>query len=40
MDFDTVLNIIEKNELVQAIQNIQLVGSINGVSDHKKKQNT
>jgi hypothetical protein len=35
LEIDSVINIIEKSELIKALYNIQLIGSINGVSGTK-----
>lgn len=39
LEIDGIVNVIEKSELIKALYNIQLVGSINGVSGKKKSQN-
>lgn len=33
MEIESIVDIIEKSEMLQALYNIQLIGSINGVSD-------
>jgi hypothetical protein len=37
-DIEAIANIIEKSELIQALYNIQVVGSLNGVSLKNKSQ--
>lgn len=32
MEIESVLHLIEKSELIKALYNVQLIGSINGVS--------
>lgn len=35
MEIESIVDVIEKSELMQALYNVQLIGNINGVSHTK-----